>query len=154
MASLLSTTQIAGMTGTMKDHFDTFSRSIVVHKESKKTINAGAEADINLDFVYGYGEEQTELQNNYEYTPVNASFSALIRYGKNQGEDVLPDVSIRFPEGVVVIKVELDCYNYIKDGGKTEKITFDDKHWKIIGAPRAKFYLSRPMYLFQIQEIV
>lgn len=137
----------------MKDHFDTFSRSITVHKESKKTVDTVAEADVNLDFVYGYGDGQPELHNNYTYTPVNSTFSALIRYGKDQEASVMPDAHVRFPEGVITVKVELDCYNYINDNGKTEKLTFDNKSWKIIGEGRAKFYLNRPMYIFQVQEI-
>lgn len=153
MASLLTSSQISSATGTMGDHFDTFSRSITVHKESKKEVNSTAEADVNLDFVFGYGEEQPELQLNYTYTPVNSAFNALIRYGRDQEADILPDAGIRHPEGLVTIKVEQDCYDYIENNGKTEKITFDSKHWKIVSEARAKFYLTRPMYLYQLQEI-
>lgn len=151
--SLLTNTQIANLTGTMGSHFDTFSRAITVYKESKKEVNTSAEADVSLDFLFGYGDDQPNLQDNYTYTEVKQSFNAIIRYGTDQEADLLDDVNIRYPDGKVRIKVELDCYNYIEDNGTTSKITFDNKNWKIIGEPRAKFFLNRPMYIYEVQEI-
>ena len=154
MSSLLNTTQISGATGTIKNHFDTFSRSITVFKESKKQVNTTSEADVNLDFIFGYGDSQPELQNSYSYTQVSQTFNAIIRYGKDQSAELLDDINIRYPDGETRVKIELDCYNYIQDNGTTEKITFDNKTWKIVGEPRAKFFLNRPMYILQVQEVV
>ena len=145
MASLISNAEKAVLTGIMDDLFDTFKRTIVIHKESKKTISSV----IDLDAVFGYGDNQPN--SSYTYTAVNQAFEAIIRYNKVQGDDGVGGLNVSYVDGLCQIRLKEDGHNYIKSG-KVEKITFDNKVFKIVGSYRVKFFLDSVFYVYTLQE--
>lgn len=146
---LLSAAEMAVLSGEFKDVFDTFSynRTITVHKEPSKTFSANYNS--NANGVFGFGENQS--QPIYDYTPVNKSFPAVIRYGHNIKDNVKTELDAFYAKGGVTIQVQKDCYDYIINE-KTEKITFDDRSWFVMGQPRAKKFLQNEYYIFYLQN--
>ena len=144
MASLISSTEKAVLTGIFNDIFDTFERSITVYKEPKKIIQ-----QINLDGVFGYGEYAQAA--NYEYIPVTGVFPAVIRYANDAEYKEVDEVTARLPFGHATIKVKQDARNYIKIG-KTEKITFDDKTFELASSDKVQRFLSTEHYIFLVRS--
>ena len=50
MASLISDTEKANLTGIFGDIFDTFKRDVIIHKEPTKVVT-----DVNINQIFGYG---------------------------------------------------------------------------------------------------
>jgi hypothetical protein len=144
MASLISTTEKAVLTGIFADIFDTFQRSIVVHKEPKKVIQ-----QINLDGVFGYGEYSQAA--NYEYIPVSSSFPAVIRYANDAEYKEVDEFTSNIPFGHATIKVKGDARNYIKEG-KTEKITFDNKTFELASSDKVQRFLDSEHFVFLVRS--
>tara|TARA_Y100000593_G_scaffold93138_1_gene186924 strand:+ start:6949 stop:7392 length:444 start_codon:yes stop_codon:yes gene_type:complete len=144
MASLVTQTEIDVFTGDFQNLFDTFKRSITVHKSPKKVISA-----INTDFLYGYGEASD--QANYTYEPVSRDFEAMVQYKDHQEADELGGVSeIRYFAGDLRIKVDEDTKDYIKDG-KTEKVTVDGKDFQVMTEESVKYFFGMKLYVFHLQ---
>lgn len=146
---LLTSGEMIGLSGDFKDAFDTFSfnRSIVVHKEPIKTPRPSFS---NNGGLFGLGNSQTDTQ--YNYTPVNSSFSAVIRYKSNINESSDSEMDAFFSKGGAAIMVERACHDYIMLN-KTEKIDFDGRSWKVMGMPRAKKYFFNDYYIFYVQHL-
>ena len=145
MASLLSSLEISGITGIFEDIFDTFKRTIVVHKEPVKTIS-----QINTENLFGYGDSSNTV--NYTYAPQSGSYFAKISYIEKSSEDpYVRDLGTRIDSNVVRIKVKNDVREYIKKG-KTEKITFDDKTFQIAGNEIVKNFLGSEFYIYYLKE--
>jgi len=140
---------MASLSGDFKSAFDTFSynRTITVHKEPSKTLSSNYNPASNG--VFGFGENQ--VQPIYDYTPVSKSFSAVIRYKHNIENNVKTELDAFYAKGGVSIQVEKDCHDYIVNE-KTEKITFDDRSWFVMGEPRAKKFLQNEYYIFYLQN--
>lgn len=147
MASLLSSSDISSATGSIGSLFDTFSRDIVIHKESIKTLLSSTNA------IIGYGDNQPNAQ--YSFTPVNATFPAVVRFTNlnSNGENFIKGVDARNKDTEVMIKVKTDAMNYIRVG-TTEKITIGDRNFNIIEGARFKPYLTLDFYYFELKEIV
>ena len=77
MASLISDTEKNNLTGIFGDIFDTFKRTIVIHKEPKRVVGT-----INTASLFGYGDPAESV--NYTYVPQSGVYSATIRYNLDQ----------------------------------------------------------------------
>lgn len=132
----------------MGDWFDTFSNSstIVVHKAPLQTVVEARPTNT----YWGYSEEQPNATPTF--TAVNASYPAIIKYGPDQDDKVMRDADIKNMEGGVTIQVQQDAKDYISSG-ITEKITFDDKHWKLAGKSTVKRFLNRKTYIYSMEEV-
>ena len=148
MANLIPESQSAVLTGAMGDWFDTFSSNstITVHKEPLQTVVEERPDDT----YWGYSEQQPNATPTL--TPVNATYPAIIKYGPDQNDKIMRDVDIQNREGGVTIQVQQDAKDYIARG-ITEKITFDDKHWKLAGKSVVKRFLSRKTYIYSMEEV-
>jgi hypothetical protein len=143
MASLISDTEKKNLTGIFTDIFDTFKREIVVHKEPKKVIS-----QVNTSSLFGYGDPASSV--NYSYQPVSGVFDATIRYDLNQQTERLGDIPQNVSVGHVYIKVQEETKVYINKG-KTEKITFDNKSFKIVSEDANKSFLDSKFYIYRLE---
>jgi len=143
MASLISNTEKKNLTGIFTDIFDTFKREIVVHKEPKKVIS-----QVNTSSLFGYGDPASSV--NYSYQPVSGVFDATIRYDLNQQTERLGDIPQNVSVGHVYIKVQEETKVYINKG-KTEKITFDNKSFKIVSEDANKSFLDSKFYIYRLE---
>lgn len=146
---LVTSGEMLTLSGDFLNVFETFSynRSITVHKEALKTTVTGA---LESNGLFGLGEHQATPM--YEYTPVNKSFPAVVRYKTNINDPMKTELDAFFSKGGVSIMVKKDCYDYIMLN-KTEKIEFDDRAWFVVGVPRAKKFLLNDYYVFYLQHI-
>jgi hypothetical protein len=143
MANLLSSSEIDNITGAFGDVFDTFRKDIVVYKEPKKTVS-----DVNLNFLYGYGSPSQKT--NYTYTPVSGVYPALV--SRKRSTKANTDIeNISYPRNRIMIKVESEARNFIKDG-KTEKIAIDDKSYNIADGDIQVNFLSKIYYVFELED--
>ena len=134
MPSLISETEKNNLTGIFNDIFDTFKREIVVHKEPKRVVGT-----INTASLFGYGDPADSV--NYTYIPQSGVYSATVRYNLDQTQDTLGDIPSYVSEGGVFIKVQKPAKDYINKG-KTEKITFDNKSFKVVSEDANKRLLE------------
>lgn len=145
MASFLSPSEIANYHEAINDHFDTFKRTIVVHKEPIKNIIQNTKSQL-----LGYEENSNIV--DYTYTPRSQSFDAIISYNINK--ENLPidnEIKLKFPNQVVEIKVKSDARNYINTDA-TEKITFDSKNFNLISSDVVKNYQGLIYYVYYLRE--
>ncbi len=145
MASLLTATEKTNLSNIFTDIFDTFKRTITVHKEPTKTI-----ATINQSALFGYNYSSNVV--NYSYESVSSSFDATIRYIEAGRDDSFAGDLNSYIEGTLVrIKVQKAARDYIEDG-RTEKITFDDRCFKVIGNDTVKKFLDSTFYVYYLKE--
>lgn len=145
MASLLTATEKTNLSNIFTDIFDTFKRTITVHKEPTKTI-----ATINQSALFGYNDASNVV--NYSYESVSSSFDATIRYIEAGRDDNFAGDFNSYIEGTLVrIKVQKAARDYIEDG-RTEKITFDDRCFKVIGNDTVKKFLDSTFYVYYLKE--
>jgi len=145
MASLLSTTERANLTSIFTDIFDTFKRTVTVHKEPKKIITT-----INESALFGYSDSSNVV--NYSYESVSSSFDATIRYVESARDDYFAKDLNSYIEGTLVrIKVKKDAKDYI-ESSPTEKLTFDNKNFKVVGNDTVKTFLDSTFYVFYLKE--
>lgn len=145
MASLLTATEKTNLSNIFTDIFDTFKRTITVHKEPTKTI-----ATINQSALFGYNDSSNVV--NYSYESVSSSFDATIRYIEAGRDDSFAGDLNSYIEGTLVrIKVQKAARDYIEDG-RTEKITFDDRSFKVIGNDTVKKFLDSTFYVYYLKE--
>jgi hypothetical protein len=143
MASLLTNQNITTLTGVLADHFDTFARTITIHKEPLKVVSS-----INSNDSYaGYGESSNRV--NFTYVPQSQSFQAIVIYKNEQSNEVTQFGS--FPEGVIKIKVKKDARDYILNG-KTEKINVDGKSFNTVTEDKVQNYLGLEFYIFYLKQ--
>jgi hypothetical protein len=145
MANLLSDTDKAYFTGVLGDLFDTFQRSIKVHKEPVKTVS-----NINTSNSYaGYGD--TPNLDNIEFVTKAESFQAMISYMDKTQSGLDTELNIQIPRNAAVrIKVKQDCRDYIKLG-KTERIEIDGKSFNVLGDESVKYNFGYYLYVFYLE---
>lgn len=145
MANLLSDTDKAYFTGVLGDLFDTFQRSITVHKEPVKTVT-----NINTSNTYaGYGD--TPNLENIEFVTKSESFEAMISYMDKNQSGLDTELNIQIPQNAAVrIKVKQDCRDYIKLG-KTERIEIDGKSFNVLGDESVKYNFGYYLYVFYLE---
>tara|TARA_Y100001972_G_C7585511_1_gene293572 strand:+ start:183 stop:623 length:441 start_codon:yes stop_codon:yes gene_type:complete len=142
MASLVSSGEKAALSGVFDDVFDTFKRDITIYKEPIKTLNSISEANI-----FGYGDASNQL--NYTYTSETGVFPALIKYSDEQQENYYSDLAGGISKGDVRIKVKKDCRDFI-EGGKTEKVEFDDKTWNVTSEDSVRRFLDSEFFVYYL----
>tara|TARA_Y100000588_G_scaffold369605_1_gene438819 strand:- start:653 stop:1099 length:447 start_codon:yes stop_codon:yes gene_type:complete len=146
MADLLSSTDKTSFQNSVLDLFDTFGRTITVHKEPQKKVTAVNPTDAILP-----GYKNTSNVENIEYVPVSASFTAMVRYQDKQGVEVEADAGIGIPVGKVSIKVKEDCRNYINNG-RTEHVEIDGKSFKVASNESVKDHFGLKLYVYFLEE--
>jgi hypothetical protein len=142
MPSLVSATEAAEFKRLFGDIFDTFKRSITVHKEPMRVVGSVADKP-----MAGYGEDSQE--DNVTYVPQSKAFDAVISYGQKQDE-ISSEVGT-YAKGEVRIKVQADAAEYIKNG-KTEKIEFDGKSFNTITSDTVQNFLGVVFYIFFLKQ--
>jgi hypothetical protein len=141
MPSLISDVEKAELALVFKDIFDTFKRTIVIHKEPMKVVS-----QVSNQPMAGYGEDSEE--RNVSYVPESKEFYATISYAQQQTE-IATQVGT-YEVGTVRIKVEEEASNYIKTG-KTERIVVDGKSFNKITDDKVQDFLGTRYYVFYIQ---
>ena len=143
MPSLVSSDEINSFTGDFQNLFDTFKRTLTVHKTPKRVIE-----QINTDFLHGYGEPADQV--NYTYVPVSQDFEAMVLYKDRQDSDEMDNVGLTYFAGDVRIKVDEETKDYIKTG-KTEKIVIDGKPFQLMTEESVKYFFGIKLYVFHLQ---
>ena len=147
MPSLVSDAEKEELQVIFADIFDTFKRSITIHKEPIKTISS-----VDINFIFGYGEPSQE--QNVTYTPQSQSFYATISYKfADSDTDYIEDLSTYAPGNIVKIKVEEDAKDYITSGGRTEYVEFDGKKFNVISEEITNNFLGVSYYVFFLKVI-
>ena len=144
MPSLISDTEKNNLTGIFNDIFDTFKRTITVHKEPKRVVDS-----INTSSLFGYGDPASSV--NYTYVTQSGIYDATIRYNLDQTQETLGDIPQYVSEGAVYIKVQREARDYINKG-KTEKITFDNKSFKVISEDANKSFLNSEFFVYKLES--
>lgn len=151
MASLLSQNDINFFTGFYQKHFDTFTynrtKLITIHKEPLRTRISSP-----TNPAYGYGEDANP--ENFTYTIVTGIYPAVISYSNDQKQSELEEIKNSVPIGRTRIKVEEACKNFIEDGRKTEKITFDNKSFNTITFDSVHHYLGLKYYIYFLENTI
>ena len=146
MGSLLTSTEIASLTGAIGDSFDTFKKEIVVFKQPIRTI-----ADLNVSFLYGYDTEYKK--SNYTYTPVSGVYNALVISNASPSTDAFIDeAKIEVPDNEIKIKVEKEARDFIKNGMKNERVVIDDRDYYINGSDKKVSMLTKDYYVFKLTD--
>ena len=144
MANLLSDTDKAYFTGVLGDLFDTFKRSIIVHKEPQKQIVNPA-----IDVYAGYAE--TSTPDNINFVLRSESFDAMVSYLDRSNSSLDTEINIQIPVNATVrIKVKQDCKDYIKLG-KTERVEIDGKSFNVIGNESVKYNFGYYLYVYYLE---
>lgn len=148
MASFLSATEESWYADQADTWFDTFKRTIVVHKEPLQTIKTSTTPQL-----FGYGQAGQTTSQQIEYTPRSQSFEAVIKYGSNQDLDLAGDIKAYVTsQNFVSIIVKPTTRDYLNKD-KTEKIVFDGKSFNTISNGTTKSFFSVIYYEFVLQEI-
>ena len=143
MASLVSDTDKIALTGIFGDVFDTFKRTITVHKEPVRKVQ-----QINLTNIFGYGEPSN--QTNFEYVAQYQDIQAIVKYKSDHAFQDIGDSNMQYIDGDASIKVERGARDYIKSG-KTEKIVIDGKTFNINGEEIIQRFLDSEYYVFNLK---
>ena len=143
MADLLTETDKTFFQNVMGDIFDTFKRTITIHKEPQKIIK-----QVNADLYAGYGD--TSSPDNVEYVPVSKDFDAMITYLDRQNKESDPLIGTNFSRGEARIKVQKEARNYINNG-KTIKIDVDGKPFNLITDDSVKDFFGTQYYVYHLE---
>ena len=145
MGSLISDAEKANLESVFQDIFDTFKRSITVHKEPQKVVS-----DVNISHIFGYGNQSQS--SNVSYIPESESFYATIAYNVSWTEagDYISDVGSYQHGNIVRIKVEESGRDYIMSG-KTEKIEFDNRYFNVVSRDIVNMFLGVKYYIFYLK---
>ena len=145
--SLLSDDEKKEIRDAYGEFFETFRKTITVHKVSEVVV-----ADINLGQIFGYEEDANPA--NYSYEHKSQDFYALIVYPTkgDQNLAIMTEMAATIPEGEVRIKVCEDCRVYIQDG-KTEKIVVKGKDYTLISTDAHPNNILEGYYIFKLKEI-
>ena len=141
MADLIPEEETSSFTKVLEDHFDTFKRTILVHKEPVRVVGNTA----NKPYA-GYGEDSEET--NVTYVPQKKEFDAIIGY-ENKQTEISSQVGT-YESGLIRIKVKEDAANYIKTG-ITERIDIDGKSFNTITDDKIQNYLGLKFYIFYLE---
>jgi hypothetical protein len=147
MSSLLSSQEKAKINEAFEDFFDTFKRTITVHKGGKRAVN-----DIDTSFLLGYGEISNNT--NYQHVLENKTFNAIVWFpqGGDQDNVLAKEISAWLPDGQIRIKVKADAKDYIKQG-KTERIDLEGHSYMVLGEEANINSIIDGYYMFKLGEI-
>jgi len=126
MAGFLSSSQIENIDFLYNKLHDTFSQTITVYKNDKKTLIAH---DPKYNSIYS--RNNLGKRDSVEYTTLSETFDARIYYIKTE-EGLLNNeksqTKIILAEGSVKVIVKKEGYDYIKEARRVE---FDGKRFSI-----------------------
>jgi len=145
MASLLTTGDIAGLTGSFGQHFDTFSpfRTLTIHKEPLKTISSN-EANIYA------GYRETSNESNFTFTPVSGAYPAIVVWDVAKGQE-LTQLNTINPVTTVTIKVKRDARDFIRNG-KNELFEIDGLSFNELTEGKVQNFLGLTYYYFTLRR--
>jgi hypothetical protein len=145
MSSLISSEEKANLENVFEDIFDTFKRSITVHKHPQKVVS-----DVNVSYIFGYGSESQK--SNVSYISESKTFFATIAYNITPTEagDYINNIESYVHGNIVRIKVEESTRDYIMSG-KTEKIEFDNRYFNVISRDIVSSFLDVKYYIFYLK---
>lgn len=141
MASLIPDSTKTEFANVLSDHFDTFKRTITVHREPIKSVT-----DIQNNALHGYGDAAEN--GNVAYITQKQEFDAIVSYNNNQTESSTEVGTLE--AGTVKIKVKQDAADYIK-GGKVEKIEVDGQTFNKVSDDKVQNYLGTVFYIFYLR---
>lgn len=141
MASLIPDSTKIEFATVLSDHFDTFKRTITVHREPIKSVT-----DIQNNALHGYGDAAEN--GNISYITQKKEFNAIVSYNNNQAENSTEVGTLE--AGTVKIKVQQDAADYIK-GGKVEKIEVDGQTFNKVSDDKVQNYLGAVFYIFYLR---
>ena len=148
MADLLSEQDREFFRTTLNDLFDTFKRTITVHKEPLKRVLNPA-----LDVYAGYAD--TSTPQNIEYIHVSQEIEAIVSYidtSSSQTSGVDSDLHVRVPKNASVrIKIKEPSRDYIAKG-RTERIEVDGKSFNLIGKEAVKYNFGTKLYVYYLEQ--
>ncbi len=147
MGSLLTDADKLSFKNSIIDLFDTFSRSIVIHKEPKKQIS---QVNPTTPQLPGYGSDSSPT--NVTYVAESKTFNAMVRYSNKQEVETDSFAGTKIPMGMVAIKVQEDAKAYINNGA-TEKVVLDGKSFKLASSDAVKDHFGYSLYVYIIEEI-
>ena len=143
MASLLTQTDIDSFTGDFKNLFDTFKRQLVIHREPQKIVS-----QVNTTLYAGY---KPQNQITTSFIPISGIFDGMIRYDDEMDGQNLEQLKANYYDGNVRIKVERPAHDYLKQG-KVEKVTIDDKTFRVKSGPAVKYFFGFRLYVYHLEE--
>jgi hypothetical protein len=152
MSSLVSDAERDSLMEDLNNTFDTFKRDIVVWKEPQQVPVQNSNTSGG---VFGFGG--SDVSQEFTYVPNSGVFQAVVRYAsqKRVGQaNVLQDTNVFIPVGEVKIKVTPECYDFIENGGKTDKISFDNRDWTFVGTSQAMPFMGTLYYMYQLKPKV
>jgi hypothetical protein len=126
--------------------FETFKRSIIIHKEPIKNI-----VQNTTNQMVGYDESSNII--DYSYTPRNETFDAVIQYKPDDGLIIDEEIKLKFSNQSALIYVAEDAKNYINKD-KTEKISFDKKDFNINSSSIVRNYFTKNYYIYFLKETI
>jgi hypothetical protein len=142
--SFLNSTDKTWFENAADTWFETFKKTITVHKEPIKNI-----VQSTTNQMLGYQEDSNIV--DYTYTPRNQSFDAVVKYNPIDNLQENLEIKIKFIDQSVEIYVKEDAKNYINTD-KTEKITFDGKTFNLFSTSIVKNYFDNNYYVYYLKE--
>ena len=143
---LLSSTEIATLTGVYNSLFDTFKQEIIVIKEPIRSIVSNNSADL-----WKYGD--TSNESNYTFTPVSGIFSGLVDNNINPKEVLLTSLEQKGATEVINIQVYSDFKNYVNNGVKVQSIIIKSKNYELISEDLYDPFLNLDVYQYKLKLI-
>lgn len=144
MSNLISNLEKTTLTGVLNDHFDTFSRDIIIYKKPlSNPIN------ITESILPGYSD--ASIYPDVTYTIISGIYPA-IRVNKNDHESQKIDEIKMSVEGngIVKIKVKEEAMRFIESGAN-EKVIIDENSYNIVGNKYTQNYLGLKFYYYRVQ---
>ena len=150
MSNLLTDTERASFTNVIKDHFDTFKRSITIFIEPKQNFNNASPQK----YIPGY---QASVTSSPALTIQSSTHDAVVTYG-DFNRNVSPGVGKNVDSGLIKIKIKQATYDYIK-ANKIIKITIDGDSFNIASVGRRANFLNKNLgstlgevfYIFELE---
>ena len=145
MSSYLTSDFRAELTGALGNLFDSFSKSIVVHKEPKIVLNNQSSPSL-------MGYSQNSFGENIEgYVAENSGFYCNVWFSTSSPQFYVEDLNIKLDKDQILIKVDSVASDYIKTG-KTEYIVFEDKKYNLESGPIPKNWFNLVYYFYVLRN--
>lgn len=144
--SLLSSTEIAGLTGVYNDLFDTFKQEILVIKEPIRSVVSAGSSDL-----WKYGN--TSNEDNFTYTPVSGIFFGLVDVDLKPKDTFLSDIEQKAQSETLSIQVYDDFRRYVSDGMKVQCVNIKNHSYELMTEDIHDPFLSLDIYQYRLKLI-
>lgn len=153
MASFLNQNALDTIANSFFKLHDTFSKSIFVFKNGKKTVIA-----TNNKYNAIYGKTNTGTREDIKYDTISKEFQARVYYDKedqeflaNEGSDQAGSQNkIILPKGSVRIVVTLEAYEFLKESRRVE---IDGRVFAIKSGGNDSGFASNQFYHFHLTPV-